>query len=98
MKKHLLKIIAGIIVILFLTNPTQSDYDRFSGCNSELTNDKCGRSSYFLVFSFYHTKDSVPAKDRLNQIAGYHIYNKRYFGILKNFIPLRTEYSYSGGN
>jgi hypothetical protein len=103
MKKHSWKIIIGILVLLSITNPNQSDFDRFSGCNSNYSSEKCGRQSYLLLFSIYHIKDSVEIfawnkQSKETVLSGINVYDKYYIGIFKNFINYRTLYSYSSRN
>ena len=74
MKKHWIKIVIGLVILLALTNPTVKDF-------KEYTNNITGkRTGYFLILSTF--------EDNYTEESGSFSYehHRKYIGIFKNFI------------
>ena len=92
------KILIGIAVffgVLLLTNPSHRDFNSYINAKAlGITKPmKYGRTSNYLIFSIYEVtygyEVSMVDKD-WNPIVEYDP-PKRYIGVLKNFIKLKTS-------
>ena len=101
MKKHLFKIIIGILVLFVITNPTQTDFKNSIGYGGH-------RTLYLLFFSIYKSENAESifekGKEHLYREKGEEQYGLRtvghtyiettYIGIFKNFINIGTKQWY----
>ena len=85
MKSRLKKIVLGLIILLALTNPSQTDFNNmFSKVGGH-------RTLYFLLFSVYeYNQSTVDCRFNSDKTKVY-CYTKKYIGIFKNFIPFYTK-------
>jgi len=82
MKNRFSKILIGIIILLALTNPTQSDFEKYAKLYSNTEHEiRCARTSYFLIFSLYEYKRYVDY-DHEKTI------DVKFIGVFKTFIEI----------
>jgi hypothetical protein len=107
MKKRITLIIIGVLILLLLTNPTQSDFKGYVQLDKD-RNDKDNafwfshdgkRTYYLLLFSVWKEQDKMGDKYGEMKEKTSIERNTTYIGIMKNFFVLHSDtivYSNSG--
>ena len=92
MKKHWKKIVLGLVVLLALTNPTNTDFKDFLKGIKQPSDGY--RSGYFLIFSTFKHSHIMRRETGRKSYDGKAVtvdfrYEYTYLGIFKNFIPIK---------
>jgi hypothetical protein len=72
-----------LIIVLILTNPSNSDFRNYLATENFKHIKNSGRVGYFLLFSVYELTEEVYTGDKL---GSYNIVKHSYIGIFKNFL------------
>jgi hypothetical protein len=90
MKKKYKYIIAALILILLLTNPSMQKFQDFKG-QKNIVNGELKRNFNFLLFSIYSDNSELKYdKDYSSRYEEYSKYriHKYYVGVLMNFVKV----------
>ena len=82
-KKKLWICIFFLLLILMLTNPSNSDFNDYLSTKNFGHVENSGRVGYFLLFSVYGFNEEVSTGDNS---GSYNIVRHTYIGIFKNFL------------
>lgn len=80
-KRNLLLFVGAVIAILVITNPTNSDFDRYLRAKGFAESVHGGRVNYFFVCSIFEVNFRYGRNNENNR-------NIKFFGFLGNFIKI----------